>query len=226
MPVDPEDPAQRARAIIRASTRLSRVPLVPEIRLYLGGDPVSLWQCVEEEEGETGLPPPYWGFAWAGGQALARYVLDHPDVAGGRRVLDIASGSGLVAIAAALAGAASVTACDVDPLAAAAIALNADANSAEVTVICGDVLDADGPGGSPADLVLVADAFYEKALARRVLGFAERARARGAAVLAADWGRAYLPRSRLTPVADYVVPGLRALEDRDAKRTTIWSPAW
>lgn len=222
----PDVAGTRVRAIMRAVAPLAPVPLVPEVALHQGGEPVSVWRQTEREVGETGLPPPYWAFAWAGGQALARYVIDHPGVVRGLCVLDIASGSGLVAIAAARAGAARVTACDVDPLAVAAIAVNAAANDVQVRSLRCDVLDSEGPAGPRADVVLVADAFYERALADRVMRFAGRARARGAVVLAADWGRAYLPRSRFRAVTAYHVPGLGALEDRDTKRTTIWAPAW
>ena len=207
--------------IIRSATRLGPVPLVPEIRLHQAGDPISLWQRTELAAGRTGLDPPFWAFAWAGGQALARYLLDHPEAVRGRRVIDIASGSGLVAIAAARAGAAAVTAYDIDPLAAAAIAANAAANGVTVLAVCADVLDEDGPPGT--DLVLVADAFYQRHLAARVMQFLARSRARGSAVLAGDLGRAYLPRDRLTPVVSYDVPGLGMLEDRDVKRTTVWA---
>jgi predicted nicotinamide N-methyase len=197
------------------------VPLVPEIRLHQARDPISLWQRTELAAGRTGLDPPFWAFAWAGGQALARYLLDHPEAVRGRRVIDIASGSGLVAIAAARAGAAAVTAYDIDPLAAAAIAANAAANGVTVLAVCADVLDKDGPPGT--DLVLVADAFYQRDLAARVMQFLARSQDRGSAVLAGDLGRAYLPRDRLTPVVSYDVPGLGMLEDRDVKRTTVWA---
>ena len=207
--------------IIRSGTRLGPVPLVPEIRLHQAGDPISLWQRTELAAGRTGLDPPFWAFAWAGGQALARYLLDDPEVVRGRRVIDIASGSGLVAIAAATAGAAAVTAYDVDPLAATAIAINAVANGVTVLPVCADVLDEDGLPDT--DLALVADAFYQRDLAGRVMGFLERSRDRGTAVLAGDLGRAYLPRDRLTPLASYDVPGLGMLEDRDVKRTTVWA---
>lgn len=206
--------------IVLASTRLAPVPLAPEIRLYQASEPMGLWQRTEEATGRTGLEPPFWGFAWAGGQALARYLLDHPATVTGRRVADIASGSGLVAIAAAMAGAAEVTAYDIDPLAAAAIAVNATANEVAVHVVCADILD--GPP-APADLLLVADAFYERVLAGRLTRFLERCHARGTAVLAGDFGRAYLPAERLAPVAAYDVPGLGVLEDRDVKRTTVWT---
>jgi predicted nicotinamide N-methyase len=216
-------PNQSATEIIRTGTRLRPVPLVPEIQLHQASEPIGLWQRTEQVTGRTGLDPPFWAFAWAGGRALARYLLDHPETVQGRRAIDIASGSGLVAIAAAKAGAAAVTACDIDPLAAAAIAVNASANGVAVPVTCADVLDEDGSPAPGTDLVLVADAFYERGLAGQVMRFCERARARGAAVLAGDMGRAYLPRARLTALASYDVPDLGALEDRDTKRTTIWT---
>jgi len=210
-----------AEEIIRGSTTLSPVVLVPEIRLYQASEPMSVWQHTEQATGRTGLDPPFWAFAWAGGQALARYLLDHPGAVTGRHVIDVASGSGLVAIAAVLAGAAGVTAYDIDPLAATAITANAEANGVAIPAVCTDVLSGLPPDGT--DLVLVADAFYERDLAAQVLRFAERSQARGAAVLAGDFGRAYLPRARLAPLASYDVPGLAALEDADVKRTTVWT---
>jgi predicted nicotinamide N-methyase len=212
-----------SRPLIAAGTRLAPVPLVPEIRLHLAGDPISLWQRTEEDSGRTGLDPPFWAFAWAAGQALARYLLDHPETVRGRIVIDIASGSGLVAIAAAMAGAAAVTAYDIDPLATAAIEVNAAANAVTVRTVCADVLDDLPPPGT--GLVLVADAFYQRDLATRVMRFARRAQARGATVLAADFGRAYLPRNRLMPLAAYDVPGQRVTEDTDTKHTTVWTLA-
>ncbi len=212
-----------APEIIRELTELRRVPLVPEIRLHLADEPVSAWQRVERATGRTGLDPPFWAFAWAGGQAMARYLLDYPETAAGRQVIDLASGSGLVAIAAARAGAAAVTAYDVDPLAAAAITMNAAANHVAVRAVCADILGRDDlPDG--VDLMLVADAFYERDLACRVTRFLDRARACGVAALVGDFGRAYLPQDRLTPLTGYDVPGLGALEDRDVKRTTVWAP--
>jgi predicted nicotinamide N-methyase len=199
------------------------VPLVPEIRLHLAAEPIGLWQRTEQDLGRTGLPPPYWAFAWPGGQALARYLLDHPGVVAGRPVIDLASGSGVVAIAAARAGAATVTAYDVDPLAVAAIAVNAAANDVSVTGVCEDILQPGGPPSPAAGVVLVADAFYQRELAASVLSFLDGARARGAAVLAADLGRAYLPRARLTALRAYDVPGLAAVEDQDVRTTTIWA---
>jgi len=238
-----------APQIIQAGTTLRRIPLVPEIRLYQASEPIAAWQHTERATGRTGLDPPFWAFAWAGGQALARYLLDHPEAVAGRQVIDVASGSGLVAIAAALAGAAAVTAYDIDPLAAAAITLNAAANGVAIQAVCADVLTQAAPPApatdvltqaappapatdvltqaappAPAtDLVLVADAFYEQDLAGQVLAFLDRCHARGAAVLAGDFGRRYLPQARLVPLASYDVPGLAALEDRDVKRTTVWT---
>ena len=205
--------------MVRANTRLRSVALVPEIRVYQASEPIGVWQRTERAAGRTGLDPPFWAFAWAGGQALARYLLDHPETVKDRHVIDVASGSGLVAIAAARAGAAAVTGYDIDPLAIAAITLNAAANGVTVLAVQADVLDT---GDLGPDVLLVADAFYERELARRVTRFAERGQARGADVLIGDFGRAYLPRDRLTPLAAYDVPGLSALEDNDVKRTTIW----
>ncbi len=208
--------------IIRANTRLGPVPLVPEIQIHQASEPISLWEHTERATGRTGLDPPFWAFAWAGGRALARYLLDYPQLVRGRRVTDIASGSGLVAIAAAKAGASAVTACDIDPLAAAAIAMNARANKVTVKAVCADILS-DGSQAAAGDLVLAADAFYERDLADRVMLFLERARRCGAAILAGDFGRTYLPRDRLITVASYDVPGLLVLEGSEIKRTTIWT---
>jgi predicted nicotinamide N-methyase len=210
-----------ALEIIRHGTTLRPVPLVPRISLHLAEEPVGLWEDVEAATGRTEMAPPFWAFAWAGGQALARYLLDHPGVVRGRRVVDIASGSGLVGIAAALAGAAVVTGYDIDPLAIAAIKVNADANGVRIRAVCTDILDQ----AADADLVLVADAFYERQLAERVTGFLARSHANGVPFLLGDLGRAYLPLDSLRPVTAYNVSGLSALEDRDVKRTTIWTAA-
>jgi predicted nicotinamide N-methyase len=210
--------------IIRTSTELRPVTLVPEIRLHQASEPIGVWQRTELAAGRTGLDPPFWAFAWAGGQALARYLLDHPETVKDRRVIDIASGSGLVAIAAARAGAAVVTAYDIDPLAAAAITVNAAANGEAILAVCADILDEDAPVSPEVDVVLVADAFYQQDLADRVMRFLERGQARGADVLAGDFGRAYLPRDRLKALAAYDVSGLAGLEDSDIKHTTIWAP--
>jgi predicted nicotinamide N-methyase len=209
--------------IIVTSTELSSVPLVPEVQIHQASEPISLWQDTELATGVTCQDPPFWAFAWAGGRALARYILDHPAVVRGRRVIDVASGSGLVAIAAAKAGAAVVTAYDIDPLAAAAVAVNARANNVAVASVCADVFGDDGPRIAAGELVLVADAFYQRDLADKVMSFLEHARSCGAATLAGDFGRTYLPRDRLAPLAAYDVPGLLVLEGSDIKRTTIWT---
>ena len=229
---EPESAATGVPEIIRDGTRLGPVPLVPEIQLWQASEPLALWLRTEQGAGRPGggpgrggLDPPFWAFAWAGGQALARYLLDHPHTVHGQRVIDMASGSGLVAIAAALAGAAAVTGYDIDPLAATAIGVNAAANGVTVTAVCADVLDGDGIPAPGADVVLVADAFYQRDLAGRMLRFLDRVHAAGAQVLAGDFGRTYLPRARLVPVASYDVPGLQAVEDSDVKRTTVWALA-
>src|SRR6202041_3611317 len=187
-PRRPVTGAPEQQQIILATATLVPVTLVPEIRLYQASEPISMWQKTERATGRAGLDPPFWAFAWAGGQALARYLLDHPEAVAGRRVIDVASGAGLVAIAAALAGAAPVTAYDIDPLAAAAITVNAEVNAVTIPAVCADVLRDEALPAPGTDLVLVADAFYEQELAVQVLRFLDRARARGAAVLAGDFG--------------------------------------
>ncbi len=212
-------------AFIRAQTVLRPVPHVPEIFLHVADEAVPLWQMTEDELGAIGLPPPYWAFAWAGGQALARYVLDHPGVVAGRRVLDLASGSGLVAIAAARAGAVPVVAADIDPYAESAIALNADANAVYVEMVLADLLDRPAPIVARYDTILVGDLFYEQATAERALGFLDRHAAAGSAVLIGDPGRAYLPKARLVKQIEYEIPVTRELEDLSIKRTAVWSLA-
>jgi predicted nicotinamide N-methyase len=210
------------KAFIRENTRLKPVPHVPEISLYVAEESVPIWQKTEEELNAMGLPPPYWAFAWAGGQALARYVLDNPDAVAGRRVLDLASGSGLLAIAAAKAGAAPVTAVDIDAFTEAAVALNGEANGVYVDVTIHDMLDHPGPAKPRYDVILVGDLFYERDTAARALAFLERHVAIGTRVLIGDPGRTYLPRERLTWLAEYAVPVTRELEDLEIKRTTVW----
>lgn len=207
-----------AREFILANTALQAPPHVPEIRLHLAHEAFDLWHKTEEELEAAGVPPPFWAFAWAGGQALARYVLDHPAVVTGQRVLDFASGSGLVAVAAARAGAARVEACDIDAFAAAAIAVNAEANGVALTVRQEDLVGVD----EGWDCVLAGDICYERDLAAAVTDWLSRLAARGATVLIGDPGRSYLARERLEPVATYEVPVTRALEDNEIKRTSVW----
>jgi len=210
------------KAFIRANTRLEQVAHVPEISLHVAEQSVPIWQKTEEELDAMGLPPPYWAFAWAGGQALARYVLDHRRTVAGRRVLDLAAGSGLVAIAAALAGAAPVIAADIDAFTESAIALNAAANDVYIEVITQDLLDQPIPPEPRYDVILVGDLFYERDTAERALAFLERHAAIGTRVLIGDPGRTYLPKSRLTHLAEYCVPVTRELEDFEIKRTSVW----
>lgn len=250
---------------IQAQTRLAAPPLIPEITLWLSQDePTVLWERLEQASGQPDLPPPFWAYPWAGGIALARYLLDHPGQVAGQTVLDLASGSGLVAIVAARLGAAAVAASDIDPVAATAIGLNARANGVKLTIITADLLDAPPPAkpedaGHPADpghpagprslaeprslaghshivshssrtshfnpssagLVLVGDAFYERRMAHRALGFLRRLRDGGARVLIGDPGRAYLPGG-LRRLARYDIPAWAGLEDTEIKPATVW----
>jgi predicted nicotinamide N-methyase len=213
------------KAFIRANTRLKPVPHVPEISLHVADKAVPIWQKTEKELDALGLPPPYWAFAWAGGQALARYVLDHPDLVCGKRVLDLAAGSGLVAIAAAKAGAAPVIAAEIDAFAEHAIALNAEQNGAYIEVLIQDLLDRPPPRDPRYDVILVGDLFYERDTAERALAFLERHAAAGARVLIGDPGRTYLPKQRLERLAEYAIPVIRDLEDLEIKRTAVWALA-
>ena len=205
-------------AFILAETRLRPVPHAPEIMLHVADEATELWQKTEEELGEIGLPPPFWAFAWAGGQALARYILDHPETVRGRRVLDFASGSGLVAIAAMKARAAEVTACDIDPFAIAAIGVNAQANGVAVMPLAADIVGQDRGW----DTVLAGDICYEHDLAARVIEWLLALSNRGATVLIGDPGRSYLPKDRLESLAMYEVPVTRTLEDSDIKKSSVW----
>jgi predicted nicotinamide N-methyase len=211
------------RAFIIANTRLTAVPHVPEILLHVADEPVPLWEKTEDELRQLGLPPPYWAFAWAGGQALARYVLERPDLVQAKRVLDLASGSGLVGIAAAKAGAVPVVAAEIDPFAQAAIALNMEANGVHLDVVAQDLLEHPAPLAARYDVILVGDFFYEDAPATRAFAFLRRHAAVGTRVLVGDPGRAYLPRERLEWLCQYAVPVTRALEDQDIKHTSVWS---
>lgn len=213
----PLDPT-RAEAFIRANTALMAPPHVPELRLHLADEAHGLWLKTEEELAGIGLPPPFWAFAWAGGQGLARHVLDHPQTVRGLRVLDFAAGSGLVGIAAARAGAADVLCADIDPFCHAAIRLNAAANGVTVGFTARDLVGTDGGW----DVVLAGDVFYEKPFADRLVPWLRGLAARGARVLVGDPGRAYLPRHGLQRRAVYEVPVTRALEDAEVKRTTVW----
>ena len=204
-------------SFLRAHTLLLPVPLTPEIRIYQAEEPIALWEKTEEAGPDQ--PPPFWAFAWAGGQALARHVLDHPTLVAGRSVLDLATGSGLVAVAAARAGATPVTANDIDPFSLAAATANAEANGVAVRAVEADLLDATDDDHS---VILAGDVFYSREMAGRVLPFLRRAAGRGALVLVGDPGRAYLPSEGLIRQATYDVPVPVALESVPIRQTTVW----
>ena len=206
-------------AFIHSNTAIAAPPLVPEIRLHLAIEVTPIWQATEESLARFGTPPPFWAFAWAGGQALARYILDHPDTVAGKDVLDVASGSGMVAIAAAMAGARRVTASDIDPFAAAAIALNTALNGVSVAVDTRDLLDR-GPAGW--GVVTAGDVCYEEPMSSRMIALLRRIAARGRLALLGDPGRAYLPREGLVERARYTVPVSRELEDREAREGVVF----
>ncbi|TFF17652.1 methyltransferase [Jiella endophytica] len=215
----------RAEAFILANTSVLRPPHVPEIALRLASEAHEIWLKTEEELAELGLPPPFWAFAWAGGQGLARYLLDHPFEVAGRRVVDFASGSGLVAIAAAMAEARGVLAADIDPFAATALSLNLALNGREPGSPLGGIgFSPEDLVGRPldADILLAGDVFYDRQMADAVIPWFEAEVARGVRVIVGDPGRAYLPKHRLDPLAEYRVPVSRALEDQDVKRVTVW----
>lgn len=220
MPEGVGSSAQSRSAFIHANTRLMAPPLVPELRLYLAEESLPIWRKSEEELGENNLPPPYWAFAWAGGQALARFILDEPDHVIGRKVLDLGCGSGLAGLAAARAGALHVVAADIDAFALAAVQLNASANGLTLTTTSADLL-VHAPDSSWG-VVLVGDLFYERELATRVERFIDAAQLTGALVLVGDPQRSYFPRGRFTAVAEYTVPVTRELEDAEIKRTCVW----
>lgn len=209
-----------APEFIAANTRLQTVPHAPEISLWLADEITPLWRLTEEELGAMGLPPPFWAFAWAGGQALARWLLDHPAEVAGQRVIDLATGSGMVGIAAMKVGAASVLAADIDPFCAATVAVNARSNGVEIAFTDANLLDAPPP---PADLICAGDVFYEKPMAEAVLAWLKQAQANGTRVIVGDPGRTYFPKSGLTLLAEYTVPTTRELEDQEVKRSRVWS---
>lgn len=206
------------KAFILENTDLMRPPHVPEIQLHLATEAHDLWLKTEEDLEAIGLPPPFWAFAWAGGQGLARYVLDHPETVAGKRVLDFASGSGLVAIAAKLAGALDVTAADIDPWTRTAVMLNAAENGVEIDFTAENQIGC----AVDADVVLAGDVFYDRDFAAALVPWFTRLADEGKVVLVGDPGRSYLPKERLEKLAVYEVPVTRALEDSEVKKTTVW----
>ncbi len=211
-------PAQDPEAFVRANTAIEAPPLVPEIRLHLASALVPLWEATEAELERMGLPPPYWAFAWAGGQAIARHLLDTPETVRGRTVLDFATGSGIAAVATMKAGAARVTATDIDRFAAAACRVNAALNEVEVDVTTADAIDTDAGW----DVVLAGDICYEKPLAERVTAWLRRLAGRGAVVLLGDPGRTYLPKQHIEWMVRYAVKTTRELEDTDVRNAVVW----
>ncbi|HXW88461.1 MAG TPA: 50S ribosomal protein L11 methyltransferase [Streptosporangiaceae bacterium] len=223
----------RPTGFVRSATRLAPVPFLPELSIYQADDIYALWARTERELGRAGLPPPFWGVPWPGGQALARYLLDHPAVVSGRSVLDLGSGSGLVAIAAAKAGAAIVIASETDPIAVAAIGLNAAINGLPAPVCVGSVCDTGRSengsactavsGARPvADVIVAGDVWYERDLADQVGAYLDAAAAVGAHVLTGDIGRRYFPRGRYRCLASYEVPVSAALEGKQALCASVW----
>lgn len=213
------DRAEPNAAFIRAHTRLLPVPHVPELSLHVADDATALWQLTEDELAQIELPPPYWAFAWAGGQALARYVFDNADIVRGKHVLDFGAGSGLAGIAAAKAGARRVEAADIDEFAHAAILLNATDNNVIIEICLDDQIGRDGGW----DVVLAGDVCYERPMAEKVTEWLGGLALRGAKVFVGDPGRAYLPRANLVQLAEYRVPTTRALEDQEIRRTSVFS---
>ena len=211
MKTDPED-------FIRANTALGSPPHVPEIRLHLADEAHDLWLKTEDELDALGLPPPFWAFAWAGGQGLARHIIDNSDLVKGKSVLDFASGSGLVAIAAKHAGAARVAAADIDPWSATAARLNAQANDVEFEINQSNIVGTD----LGWDVVLAGDVFYDQAMTALILPWFSKLAKRGAMVLIGDPGRSYCPREGMELLATYHVPVTRALEDSEIKRTSVF----
>jgi predicted nicotinamide N-methyase len=206
------------QAFIRDNTAPLPVPHCPTIRLHLAHEAVALWQLTQAELEAQGLPLPFWAFAWAGGQGLARYVLDHPDCVAGKSVLDLASGSGLVGIAARMAGAADVTCVDIDPFCQETITLNAALNHVEIDVIIADLIGQN----VPQEVILVGDLFYEREIAAPLWAWLQRLHTGGKTILIGDPSRTYLPKTGLVALADYQVPVSRELEDASVKRTRVW----
>ena len=215
----PPAPAELHDLVLRR-TRLQAPPAVPELVLHLADDLTGVWEDLERELATGALPPPFWAFAWVGGQALARYLLDTPDEVAGLRVLDLATGSGLVALAARRAGAREVTAVDIDPVAGAAVAANAAANGLVVDVRCTDLTAGDPPD---VDVLLAGDVCYDREMTDRVVPWLRAAAARGARVLLGDPGRHYLPQAGLTQVAALDVPTTRDLEGVLVKPTRVYA---
>lgn len=208
------------RAFILENTRVQATPHAPELVLHLADEITPIWTLTEEALEELGLAPPFWAFAWAGGQALARYILDNPQIVAGKTVVDFATGSGLVAIAAMKAGAKSVLANDIDSFCEAAVSLNAEINSVSLAFTDRNLLESPPPA---AEVLLAGDICYEKPMADAVMAWLAQGRAAGATVLIGDPGRTYFPKDGLVKLAEYQVQTTRELEDFAVKRTCVWT---
>jgi predicted nicotinamide N-methyase len=204
-------------AFIRAHTTITRPAMTPEIALHLATEITPIWRATEDWLAERNLAPPFWAFAWPGGLALTRHILDHPAPLAGKRVLDFAAGAGLAAIACAMAGARRVEAAELDPVAAAAITLNAATNGVEVTAITGDIVGA----ANRWDLILCGDVCYEATMTAHILPWL-RGLAATAEVWIADPGRAYLPRDGMAAFGRYRVATTLELEDRTEREVTLY----
>lgn len=204
------------------NTSVIAPPHVPEIRLHTADEAHDLWHKTEEELEQIGLQPPFWAFAWAGGQGLARYILDHPETVHGKHVMDFASGSGLVGIAAKMAGAFRVTCVDIDPFCASAISLNADLNRQDLTIEIADLTQPNSIDSKSMDCVLAGDVFYDRQIAQSIQPLFRKFVEAGKTVLVGDPGRSYLPKSGLARLATYEVEVTRQLEDSEVKQTTVW----
>lgn len=211
-------PGPDFRRFILENTSVLTPPHVPEIRLHLADEAHDLWHRTEEELQESGIEPPFWAFAWAGGQGLARHVLDNPQCVRGKTVLDFATGSGLVAIATSRCGAGQVVAADIDPFTADAVALNAALNGLSIPHISANLVGQD----QGWDIVLAGDVFYDKAMSAVLILWFDSLAARGAEILIGDPGRSYLPKDRLEKLSEHQVQVTRALEDQDVRKTTVW----
>jgi predicted nicotinamide N-methyase len=209
-------------AFVRENTRPQRPAIVPELLLHLAAGAAPIWKLTEDELNTLGLPPPYWSYAWAGGQGLARYLLDHPQEVAGKRVVDFASGSGVVAIAAARAGAAAVLAADIDPFCEAAVGLNAALNGVAITFTDVNLLER---GPLAADVILAGDVWYRGPLADQLTDWLAAARAMGTRVLLGDPGRTFFPTAGVVQLAEYAVPTIGELEGAEVMRATVWELA-
>jgi predicted nicotinamide N-methyase len=211
-------PGADFRRFILDNTSILSPPHVPEVQLHLADEAHDLWHRTEDELQQSGLEPPFWAFAWAGGQGLARHVLDNSDCVRGKRVLDFATGSGMVAIAAMKAGAASVLAADIDPFTQDAVALNAALNSVTVSHTSENLIGSTGYW----DVILAGDVFYDRQMAATIVPWFETLAASGTTILVGDPGRAYLPKERLSKLSEHQVEVTRILEDQDVRKTIVW----